>query len=184
MTVKISTKARAKDYRAILGNTVSIVEGFDNKLSLHGADASIITKAMIAGKGYIIEDTTLTINENTYNAVSREDTFNNNDKAVWSTKMTYHSGYMIHFYEADIDGHIRIDPLVSTEKFFFGDIFVPQGYDMTLSEIEKRDNIDFTNARQLALMKLLAGESYHVEIIEPIFHQDLTAHPETELASI
>ncbi|MGB5963924.1 MAG: hypothetical protein WBF77_00670 [Sulfurimonadaceae bacterium] len=145
---------------------MSIVEGFDNKLSLYCADANIFVKAMMAGKGFIIEDTTLTINDNTYNTISREDTLYDNEKAVWSTQMTYHSGHMIHFYEADIDGHIKIDPLGSNEKLVFGDIFIPDGYDLTISEIEQRDDIDFTNARQLALTKLLLGDSYHVEIID------------------
>lgn len=166
MTVKITSNARAKDYRSILGNTVTIVEGFDNKLFTYCADANIFVKAMIAGEGFIIEDTTLKINENTYNTLSREDAFSNNDKAVWSTQMTYHSGHMIHFYEADIHGYIKVDPAGGSEKLYFGDVFIPDGYELSISEIEKRDDIDFINARQSALKKLLAGESYHVEMIE------------------
>lgn len=174
MLVKITNNARVKDYRAILGNTVSIVDGFDEKLSLQCADCSIVTKAMIAGKGYIIEDTTLMIDDKTYNTISRNDPLSNNMKAAWCTKITYHSGYMIHFYEADITGRIKIDPSERREKLYFGDIFIPDGYAMTVSEIEQNGNIEFTNARQLALKKLLMGESYHIEILEPIFQPNIT----------
>jgi hypothetical protein len=168
MTVKITNNARIKDYIAVLGNTVTVVGGFDEKLSLRDSDASIIVKAMAAGQGFIIEDTTLSINGTTYNAVSIHDAVSDDDEAVWSTKMAYHSGCMIHFYEADIDGRIRIDPSDRTEKLSFGDIFVPEDHDLCICEIEKRDDIPFENARQRALRKLLLGESFHVEMIEPI----------------
>ncbi len=166
MTVKITNTARVKDYIAILGNSVTVVNGSDEKFALRDADASIIVKAMAAGRGFIIEDTTLTINGTTYNTV-RHAPINNGDKAVWSTKMAYHSGYMIHFYEADINGHIKIDPSEHAEKLSFGDIFVPEGYAIPICKIEKR-GIPFENARRRVLTKLLLGQSFHTEVIEPI----------------
>ncbi len=184
MIVKITNNARVKDYRAILGNTVSIVDGFDEKLSLKCADCSIVTKAMLAGKGYIIEDTTLKIDGKNYNTISRHDPLSNNMKAVWSTKIAYHSGHMIHFYEADISGRLRIDPLERREKLYFGDIFIPDGYTMTISEIEKNGNIEFANARQLALTKLLMGESYHVDVLEPIFQKSTTPKPPAAVTNV
>ncbi|WP_345977837.1 hypothetical protein [Sulfurimonas sp. HSL3-7] len=167
MTVKITNNARIKDYIAVLGNSVTVVGGSDEKLALRDADASIIVKAMTAGQGYIIEDTTMTINAKTYHTVSRHDPIHNGDKAVWSTKMAYHSGYMIHFYETDITGHIKIDPSEHTGKLYFGDIFVPEGYDLTICEIERR-GVPFENARRRVLTKMLLGESFHTELIEPI----------------
>ena len=167
MTVKITNTARLKDYTAILGNSVTVVNGSDDKFFLRDADASIIVKAMAAGKGFIIEDTTLTINGTTYNTVSRHDPINDGDEAVWSTKMAYHSGYMIHFYEADINGYIKIDPSEYASRLSFGDIFVPEDYDIPICKIEKR-GIPFENARRRVLTKLLLGESFHTEVIEPI----------------
>ena len=55
MTVKITNKARIHDYKSILGNTVSIVSGFDKKLSLYDATESIIMKSIKSGKGYTAE---------------------------------------------------------------------------------------------------------------------------------
>lgn len=174
MNVKITNSARIKDYTAVLGNSVTVVSGSDEKLALRNADASIIVKAMTAGQGFIIEDTTLTINGTTYNAVCRHDPISDGDKAVWSTKMAYHSGYMIHFYETDIKGRIKIDPSEHAEKLSFGDVFVPQGYDLSICEIEKR-GVPFENARRRVLTKLLLGESFHVELIEPISRKNLPA---------
>ena len=167
MTVKITNHARIKDYKAILGNTVSIIGGFDEKLSLLDAKESILKKALRCGHGYIIEDTTLTINGEICNTVTCQDYSYNNQKAVWTTIIAYHSVSMIHFYEGIVNGHIKLNPSSNTKKLFIGDVFVPDGHELTISEIEQRNNVNFTNARKLALKKLLYGQSYHVEIVKP-----------------
>jgi len=167
MIVKITNDARIKDYLSILGNTVTIVSGYDEKFSLDDPQSSIVEKTMKAGKGYIIEDTTLTIDGKTYSsAVSRMDV-SGLERAVWTTKMAYHSGSVIHFFKASLSGHIKGD--LSDEKgpLSFGEIFIPDGYERNICELEGGDDTDFKNARQLALTKLLLGKSYYVKILEP-----------------
>jgi len=168
MIVKITNDARIKDYRSVLGNSVSIVSGYDEKIMSNSSEISIFKKAKIAGKGFIIEDTTLTINDKVYSsAVKRKDVVGQ-ERAVWTTKMSYHSGSVIHFYEASLYGHIKSDLPDEVDTVRFGTIFIPDGYDLNIDELEKRDDIEFKNARQLALINLLHGKSYHVEILEPI----------------
>ncbi|MEN8146252.1 MAG: hypothetical protein ABFR02_01380 [Campylobacterota bacterium] len=179
MTVKITNPARIKDYKSILGNTVTLVSGFDEKLCLHDTTESITEKAIRCGKGHIIEDTTLLINGKVYNTVSSQDHHLNDKKAAWTTKIAYHSGFMIHFYEASVSGRIKISPSNSVKKLSIGNIFIPDGYNTNLSEIEHTDDVAFINARQLALKKLLLGQSFHVELIEPLTSQVCTADTAT-----
>ncbi len=166
MTVTITNSARIKDYRSILGNTITIITGYDEKISLHDSNASILKKTINAGQGFIIEDTTLTTAEDIYDTITNPNDFNHNEKAVWKTKIAYHSGYMIHFFEGILYGHIEIDPSIPAEKLLFGDIFIPVGYKLSVTEIENKKDLPFKNARQLALTKLLLGESYHVEMLK------------------
>jgi len=168
MIVKITNDARIKDYRSVLGNSVSIVSGYDEKIMSNSSEISIFKKAKIAGKGFIIEDTTLTINDKVYSSAVRRKDVVGQERAVWTTKMSYHSGSVIHFYEASIHGHIKSDLPDDVETVRFGFIFIPDGYDLNIDELENRDDIGFKNARQLALINLLHGKSYHVEILEPL----------------
>ncbi len=171
MNVKITDASRIKDYRSVLGNTVSIVSGYDEKFDLADSDASLVMKTIKAGPGYIIEDTTLTINGRVHgSAIDRKDV-TGLERAIWTTKITYHSGSIIHFYEASLHGHIRLYLHESTGVSAFGEIFIPDGYGLTVCEIEEKADVDFKNARQLALTKLLLGEPYRVEIVESMLQK-------------
>ncbi len=180
MLVRITNMTRIKDYRSILGNSVSLVLGYDDKPLLDDADACITTKAIKGGKGFLIEDTTIVIEDDVYNTVTDLDRDHHDKPAVWTTRLAYHSGYMIHYYEGNLEGRIRSCPKVKVQECCLGDIFIPESYDQSINEIEKDDNLIFTNARQLALKKLLMGESYHVEIIDPVTDNGLSQHPEIE----
>jgi hypothetical protein len=180
MNVKITNGSRIKDYRSVLGNTVSIVSGYDEKFNLADSDSSLVMKTLKAGQGYIIEDTTLTINGSVYGSAVNKKNITGLERAVWTTKMTYHSGTIIHFYEASLYGHIKLYEHESTGVSAFGEIFIPDGYDLTICEIEERDDVDFKNARQLALTKLLLGESYHVEMVESMLQTKSIADPATQ----
>lgn len=166
MIVKITNMTRIKDYRSILGNSVSLVLGYDDKPLLDDADACITTKAIKGGKGFLIEDTTIIIEDDVYNTITDLDEDHHDKPALWTTRIAYHSGYMIHYYEGNLPGRIRCCSESKAETCHFGDIFIPESYDLSINEIEKDDNLIFTNARQLALKKMLMGESYHVEIID------------------
>ena len=168
MIVKITNAARIKDYLSVLGNTVSIVSGYDEKFASDDPKTCIVMKAMKAGKGFIIEDTTLTVNGTTYNSSVKRCDLTGHERAEWTTKISYHSGSIIHFYKASLSGRISGLFSDSSESLKFGEIFIPDGYDVNIHEIEKKGDTDFKNARQLALTKLLLGESYHVEMLEPI----------------
>jgi hypothetical protein len=176
MNVKITNGSRIKDYRSVLGNTVSIVSGYDEKFASADSESSLVMKTLKAGQGYIIEDTTLAINGKTYGSAVRKNDIIGLESAVWTTKMTYHSGTIVHFYQASLCGHIRVDLPESRTKFAFGEIFIPRGYDLTICEIENSDDVDFKNARQLALTKLLLGEPYHVEMVESILQKQSAAY--------
>jgi len=180
MIVKITNDARIKDYRSVLGNTVSIVSGYDEKVLSNSSEISIFKKAKIAGKGFIIEDTTLTINDKVYSSAVRRKDIIGLERAVWTTKMSYHSGSVIHFYEASLYGHIQSDIPDDSDTVRFDRIFIPDGYDLNIGELENRDDIDFKNARQLALMNLLHGKSYHVEMLEPIRNTMPVIHPDVD----
>lgn len=178
MIVRITNMTRIKDYRSILGNSVTLVLGYDDKPLLDDADACITTKAIKGGKGFLIEDTTIIIEDDVFNSVTDLDDDHHDKPALWTTRMAYHSGYMIHYYEGNLPGRIRCCGKAEAETCHFGDVFVPESYELSINEIEKDANLMFTNARQLALKKLLMGESYHVEIIEPVTDNDLSQHPE------
>ncbi len=180
MIVKITNMTRIKDYRSILGNSVSLVLGYDDKPLLDNADDCITTKAIKGGKGFLIEDTTIIIEDDVYNTITDLDADHHDKPALWTTRIAYHSGYMIHYYEGNLPGRIRCCGESKGEKCHFGDIFVPESYELSVNEIEKDDNLIFTNARQLALKKLLMGESYHVEIIEPLCDNDLSQYADVE----
>ncbi|MBU1643451.1 hypothetical protein KKE54_08825 [bacterium] len=175
MNVKITNASRIKDYRSVLGNTVSIVRGYDEKFALADSDASLVMKTIKAGPGYIIEDTTLTINGRFHASSINKKDVTGLERAIWTTKMTYHSGTIIHFYEASLYGHIKLYLHESTGVSAFGEIFVPDGYDLTMSEIEEKDDFDFKNARQLVLTKLLLGDPYRVEMVESILQKQSLA---------
>lgn len=174
MIVKITNKMRIKDYRSILGNSVTLVLGFDDKPLLSDADACITQKAIEGGKGFLIEDTTISIEDNVYNTLTGLDGNFHDKPAVWTTRIAYHSGYMIHYYEGNVTGRIQCCTKTKDQKCFFGDIFIPDGHDLTLNEVEKDANLNFTNARKLALKKLLMGESYHIELIKPMAYKNFT----------
>lgn len=180
MNVKIINDSRIKDYRSVLGNTVTIVSGYDKKFVMDDSDTSLVMKSLQAGQGYIIEDTTLTINKKVYASAVEKKDVTGLERAVWTTKMTYHSGAIIHFYEGTLLGHIRGDLPESSDLLAFGEIFIPDGYDLNICEIENRDDVDFKNARQLALTKLLLGESYQVEMVESILQTKSIADPATQ----
>lgn len=180
MVVRITNMRRIKDYQSILGNSVSLVLGYDDKPLLDDADACITTKAIKGGKGFLIEDTTIVIEDDVYNSVTDLDGDHHDKPALWTTRIAYHSGSMIHYYEGNLPGRIRCCSQSEAETCHFGDVFVPESYDLSLNEIEKDETLIFTNARQLALKKLLMGESYHVEIIGPTADNDLSQHPEIE----
>ena len=180
MIVKITNDARIKDYRSVLGNTVSIVSGYDEKILSNDSEISIFKKAKIAGKGFIIEDTTLTINDKVYSSAVRRKEIVGQERAVWTTKMSYHSGSVIHFYEGSLYGHIKSDLPDDGDTVRFGVIFIPDGYELNIDQLEERDDIEFKNARQLALTNLLLGKSYHVEMLEPLRKTVPVVNPEMD----
>lgn len=154
MKLVSSNKNKIAEFKSILGNLIEIVPGKDLKEIQGTMDEVIIYKSLDAGVDFVVEDTILIIDgvEVVDIKWNQEDKLKNCKKASWVTSLGYNDGENIFIYRGIING-IIVEPKV--DGFGFDPYFLPDGSDLTLSELDKENKKDLFSARKIALSQLL-----------------------------
>jgi len=153
MTLSTSNQNKIKEFKRMLGNEITIIEGADIKEVNGTMDEVIIHKAIDAGEDMLVEDTILIIDGKEVVDIrwNQADKLKNAKKAQWVVSLGYNSGSFIYVYRGIING-IIVEPL--GEGFGFDPYFLPDGSDITLAQLEAEGNKDKFSARSMALFYL------------------------------
>lgn len=127
----------------------------------------IIHKALAAGANVLVEDTSLDVEGFNAGVNIRWmlDTMTQQmcssaqpiePKAIWRVMLAYHDGVTMHVAHAETKGHLIAQPRGA--GFSFDPYFVPEGYILTLGELDLLDAKDHISARKAAAMKMLSGD--------------------------
>lgn len=131
-------------------------------LDLREVDADpytvILYKALDAGAGFIVEDTSLEVEGMDVGVNVRWVVSNlgsiGGKKAVWKVLLGKNNGAYITIYEGVIEGTLINEDAVG---FGFDPYFVPATQKLTLSQLDKKGVKDAYSARRQAVDMLLAG---------------------------
>lgn len=164
------------DYKLVTSNKNKLKEfkrfGFENLVIEKGRDLKevdsdeqtvILYKALDAGQGRIVEDTSLEV-ENADIGVNIRwfiDEIANHvgKKAVWRVYLGLNTGETIQVYKAEIHGIISDTAPYNVDSFGFDNYFIPYGTDKTLQELEDMGLKDLYSARKQAVENLLQHKS-------------------------
>ena len=146
------------------GLNIVIEKGLDLK-EVNGTDLEVIVhKAKDAGTGMIVEDTSLNIEGESVGVNVRWLLDNLHTyagkKASWVVLIGLNDGESIRVFKGKINGVIT-NKETSMNGFGFDSLFIPEGSDKTLYELENEGLKDDFSARKLAIDKLVLGEYMH-----------------------
>jgi len=158
MILKTSNKSKMAEFKRILGDKLVIEPGIDLPEVDGNKDEVIIYKSLEAGKNIIVEDTILLLDGKEVVDIkwNQEDKLKNTKVATWITSIGYNDGEQIHVYRGIING-IVVEPKVP--GFAFDPYFLPDGSDLTLSELDKVGRKEEFSARKIALINLVKNRS-------------------------
>lgn len=153
MILQTSNKDKIREFKRIFGNELEIQNGYDIKEVMGSMDEVILYKSLDAGKNIIVEDTILTIDGKEVVDIrwNQEDKLKNAKKAQWIVSLAYNDGNTISVYRGIVNG-IIVEP--SINGFGFDPYFLPDGSDITLSQLDKEGKKDLFSARVKALLNL------------------------------
>jgi len=151
---------------------IAIEKGADLKEVAASEETVTIYKALAAGTGRIVEDTSLIVESAEIGSNVRwlMDTIKDyaNAEAIWQVYLAVNDGTFIHLYAGRIRGRI-IKGFVEPDAFGFDGLFAPysaSGY--TLHELEKMGLKDTYSARKKAVDNLLAANPLQSILIKDI----------------
>lgn len=171
LTLVTSNKQKLVEFRRFGLKELNIEKGRD----LREVDSNelfvTIYKALDAGSGRIVEDTSLRINgaEIGTNVRWLLDNIHQHagSKATWIVSIGVNNGETIQVFGAEISGHIVTDN-PSLEGFGFDCLFIPEGTNKTLYELELDGLKDDFSARKNAVIKMLNDKPDYTMKIEKI----------------
>jgi len=143
-----SNKNKIEEFKEYISN-LKIQEGKDLKEVDGNMDEVIIHKAKAAGKGFVVEDTIVSVdNKEIVDIRWQKDSIEEGKEIKWIVSLGYNDGDKIHVYRAEVDG-ITTLKRKNEKAFGFDDIFIPYGTNKTLFELENEKG-NFS-ARKMAL---------------------------------
>ena len=152
-----SNENKLKEFKRFGLDNIEIEKGLDLREVESDAETVILYKALEAGKGRIVEDTSLEVEGADVGVNVRWMIDNLQElagrKAVWKVMLGHNDGQEIHLYESTIEGI-----LVETGDvggFGFDSIFKPNGTDFTLHQLESLGEKDSYSARKDAVQNLI-----------------------------
>jgi len=152
MTFTTSNKQKIKEITRVLPD-VNIVSGADLP-EVDGTWIEVIThKAIDAGKGFVVEDTILEIDgvEVVDIKWNQEDKLKNTQKVVWRVSLGYNDGENIKVWTGITNG-IIVEP--NTDGYGFDPYILPDGFDITVAQLDKENRKDEISPRKKALLNL------------------------------
>lgn len=170
-TLVTSNEYKLKEFRRFGLEELTIEKGRDLKEVESDEQTVIMYKALEAGEGRVVEDTSLTV-EGASIGVNIRWLLDNlaeytGRKAVWQVYLGLHTGQTIEIYCAKIHGYLTSES-PDTAGFGFDSFFVPNGTHLTLRELELSGRKDDFSARKDAVHKLLNGDTEKVVSIKDI----------------
>jgi inosine/xanthosine triphosphate pyrophosphatase family protein len=154
MKLVSSNQNKIKEFKRILDTNLEIEEGKDLPEVDSNMDDVIIHKAKDAGPGYIVEDTILKLDGVEVVDIRWNDSYKNSNikVATWIVSIGYNDGHDISIYRGIINGIVVKKNGIS--DFGFDPYFLPDGADLTLSQLEDIGSKDNFSARVQALINL------------------------------
>lgn len=113
----------------------------------------IVHKALNAGKGLVVEDTTFEINGVAVGDIKwkQEDKLKNCQNVCWRVSFGFNDGHSIKVWTGVVNG-IIVEPIV--DGYGFDPYILPDGYDITVSQLDKEGRKDEVSPRKKALFNL------------------------------
>jgi len=152
MTFTTSNKQKIKEIRRLFPN-VNIINGKDLP-EVDGTWLEVIThKAIDAGTGFVVEDTILEIDgvEVVDIRWNQEDKLKNTQKVVWRVSFGYNDGEKIKIWTGITNG-IIVEPNI--KGYSFDPYILPDGFDITVAQLDKENRKDEVSPRKKALLNL------------------------------
>lgn len=169
-TFATSNQNKINEFKTILGDEVIIQKGMDKREVNGSKDEVILYKSIDAGKGFIVEDTILEVdNEEIVDIKYKIKTFSKrNNKANWIVSIAYNDGESIHIYRGITAGKLIAVENIPNDSFGFDSYFVPNKTNKSLYELSKIDKKQDYCARRTALNNLLNNLSMKSVLINEI----------------
>lgn len=152
-----SNKNKISEFKAILGDKISIKKGKDIKEVNGSIDEVIIYKSKDSGVNTIVEDTILEVDGKEVVDIRYciEKYSKATVKANWIVSLAINTGTEIKVYRGNIQGKLIKSDFIPNDSFGFDSYFVPKGTTKTLYELNKIGKKDNYSARKIALLNLL-----------------------------
>lgn len=158
-----SNENKLKEFKRFGLTNITIEKGRDIAEVESDANTVVLYKALDAGKGRIVEDTSLEVEGADVGVNVRWMLDNLTElsgrKAVWRVILGYNDGVQIHLYESTLEGElVDVEDVEESLGFGFDSIFKPNGTNYTLAQLEKLGKKDLFSARNNAVQNLLYNQ--------------------------
>jgi XTP/dITP diphosphohydrolase len=176
-TLRTSNSKKLAEFQRF-GLAVRAEAGADLPEVVGTPEEVVIYKALAAGPGVLVEDTSLDVEGfdagvnvrwllDTVTAQLQASPSPVEPKAVWRVMLAFHQDDAMYISRAEVPGRMIANPRGA--GFSFDAYFVPDGYEQTLGEMDAAGTKDLVSARKTALTNLLAGrcKCLRVEDIPP-----------------
>lgn len=170
MYLTTSNKNKITEFKAILGDKLTIKKGKDIKEVNGNMDEVIIYKSLDSVINSIVEDTILEVDGKEvvdiryYIKKYSKATV----KANWIVSLAINTGTEIKVYRGIIQGKLIKTDTIPDDSFGFDSYFVPKGTTKTLYELNKIGEKDNFSARKIALLSLLEDKFVFTKQIKDI----------------
>lgn len=171
-----SNDSKLREFERFGISNLKVESGRDLR-EVSGSDSEVILyKALDAGRGRIVEDTSLVVDGHNVGVNVRwlidtlNDTLKNRKeyKGQWKVLLGVNDGDVITVYEGVIDGIVKSADMVPSDAFGFDPYFFPVGSHESLYQLEKRGFKDLYSARKKAIDNLLEGKYILSKSVESI----------------
>lgn len=165
LTLVSSNENKLLEFKRYGLTDIVIEKGLDLKeVDADDAETVAIYKALAAGPGHMVEDTSLLIDaaEMGVNVRWLLDVLpeHSGKEAIWQVYLAVHTGTEIELYRGRIHGRIANGP-VDPEAFGFDSLFVPySASNYTLHELEAMGRKDAYSARKKAIDNFLSEKPF------------------------
>ena len=152
MTFTTSNSQKIKEIKRIFPD-VNIVDGSDLP-EVSGSYKEVITyKSLDAGKGFVVEDTILEIDGVEVIDIkwNHEYKLKTCQQVCWRVSLGYNDGTSIKVWTGTTNG-IIVEPTV--DGYGFDPYLLPDGYDITVSQLDNENRKDEVSPRKKALLSL------------------------------
>ena len=134
------------------GDDLPEVDGTPLEVAIH--------KAKLAGPGAVVEDTVVIVDGTPWVDI-RWTTQALKEHAgapvTWQVTLAHNDGQAIHLFVGQVQGAIVCPAVVRAEAFGFDPFVLPEGFSLTLDELEQQGRKDEVSARKRAAQALVAN---------------------------